>query len=131
MSAWGYGSFDNDTAENWIESFIDDPKPKAVDRVFRKVLDAAKFISIQDCEEGLAAAELVAGLNKKPSMDLPESARLFLEQYNIMATPELKEMAAKVVARIRDKSEVKELWTESGDLDPWLEVIDDLLERLE
>ncbi len=130
MASWGYGIFDNDTAENWTEAFIDDPKPKVVDKAFRKVMDAAKFISITDCEEALAAAELVAGLNKQPSPDLPASARMFLERYNIMATPELKEMAIKVVERIRDKSEVKELWTESGDLDPWLEVVDDLLERL-
>jgi hypothetical protein len=130
MGTWGYGNFDNDGAIDWLEDFVDNPKPKSVDIAFKKILDAAKFINLDDSEHALAAAELVAGLNKKPSLDLPESARLFLERYNIMATPELKEMAAKVVARIRDKSEIKELWTESGDLDPWLEVVDDLLERL-
>lgn len=130
MGAWGYGNFDNDGAMDWIEDFVDDPKPKGVDKVFKKVMDAAKFISLDDSEQALAAAELVAGLNQHPSPDLPDSARMFIERYNILATPELKSMATKVVERIRDKSEVKELWTESGDLDPWLEVVDDLLERL-
>ena len=103
---------------------------KKLEQAFKKVAQAGKLLDITTCEEALAGAELVAAMYGNPSIDLPQSVQDLVEEYNLSAPPEMRKAAQAVVTRVRTGSELRALWDEGGELDAWLEAVDDLYDRL-
>ena len=130
MGAWGVENFDNDAAMDWIGDFVDAPLPDTLDAALRSIVESSGAEEMQNCEEALAAAEVVAALNDQPSAALPDDAKQLLAQFPVRATKELLQLATDAVALIVAASELQELWDESEHLDAWLEVQTSLLERL-
>ncbi len=131
MGAWGIGNFENDDALDWLFQL-----DKAVDitplrEEFERVLALDEQPESPDAAGVLAAGEILAALRGKPMADeIPEDAQKYIERVSETPTAEIVEIARKAISRIREDSELRELWQEEESEDEWLAIVDDLLNRL-
>ena len=131
MGAWGYGSFENDDAGDWVWELEDAKNLDPVLSAIETIENGGAYLEAPDCSIAIAAAEVVAAIFGKPSDDLPESLHEIVDGLSGSVPPTLKSRAGAVVLRIKTESELKELWSESGALDDWETQIDGLLMRLQ
>ena len=143
MPAWGLGNFENDTALDFVDAVIEEGRSLikyAIQNVAQSRMD--EYVDCSDAEECLAAAEYVAAALGKPSADLPEDVGDWVGRHDILkeddvsiqkllrTSKNLVQQAQDAVYRVRNASELKELWDEAGEYDAWVKVLDDLRDRL-
>lgn len=146
MGTWGHGSFENDTASDWIYDLkpVDKSVPGAsnpfayVESSISTLLKSDLYIDATECDEAIAAAECIAAALGNPMDDLPDQ----IAEWVASIPPdkpgmELVDRAKTAVLKVRDddQSESRQLWsesTENGEPNTaWLACIDDLLSRLQ
>jgi hypothetical protein len=127
MGAWGPGNFENDDALDFLAE-VDGPSvPEAV---FKSLPGAGEGeVDATDACRVLAAAEIVAAMMGRPSVDCPPEVPPRLEEYGA-PTGELIELARQGVSRVLFDSELLDLWAESKSREDWNVVITDLIQRL-
>lgn len=128
MGSWGYAALEDDTALDFIGGFSDAP---SVDKL-REVLTAAneaEYIDDYSGPQAMAAAEVVAAMNGKPFAKLNESVAAWAAQQG-PPDAELKTLAATVVQQVFEESELRDIWEDSGAIEPWGEAIEELKSRL-
>jgi len=129
MGAWGVLPFENDNASDWVWSLEDAEDTSVLSDMLESI--ASQDEIIEDCEEAVAAAEVVAALLGKPLPDLPDEVTEFVKKHGEKKpSPKLIKLAATVVSRIVEASDLKDRWEESESADRWQETMDDLLKRL-
>lgn len=127
MGAWGLRFDENDDAADWIADFGDSPDWRAIDSVFAHC--SGDYIEAPECSNALAAAEVVAaGLGKTSphldgelaswAMSMPEEAE------------SRRDVAVQALSRVRDDSELKELWEETDKFADWTASVNETLARL-
>jgi len=131
MGAWGVLPFENDNALDWMWNL-----EEAIDTsVLTDALEAvasSDALLCGDCEEAVAAAEVVAALRGKGPGDLPEEVGAFLRAQRKQKPPtKLVELAITVTQRIAEASDLKVRWDRSDRAQAWQEAMKDLLQRLE
>jgi len=132
--AWDTGSFDNDDALDWVWLATEGDDLSPVSEAFEGVLSAPGYVQAPDASIAIAAAEVVAALKGEPSAQLPEELSTWIESQDLELDPALIDKAKKAIALIEDgkKSELAQLWSESGDLaDQWRAQLAELSQRLE
>jgi hypothetical protein len=142
MGTWGTGSFENDTASDWIWSLkpanqsilgqLEDPFAYPMSAI-NQLLRSDLYLAAAESHQALAAAECIAAANGAPPADQPEELSAWLTSLNgHRPEPTMIQHAIEAVTTIRnnEQSEVREHWTKADQLDQWLTAIDDLLERL-
>jgi hypothetical protein len=131
MGAWGAGSFENDDALDWVAELEESRGTKLVKKALREVMDAGDgYLEADVASRGVAAAEVVAGLNDAPGDDLPEEVENWIEEQRDRTTVDLSPLALEVLARVRTKSELWDRWHEKPESKSWVEGISKLEERL-
>lgn len=130
MGAWDTGSFENDDALDWVVRLNKAPDTSVLHEAFASILHANGHLEAPRCYYALAAAEVVAVLRGRPLPKLPHEVPTFVARVAASPSPELLEMAAKAVERVKTKSELRDLWDESVDAKHWLAEIGDLQKRL-
>jgi hypothetical protein len=131
MGAWGAGSFENDDALDWVAELEESRGLKVVKKTLREVLDAGDgYLEANAASRGIAAAEVVAGLNDAPGDDLPEEVENWIEEQRDRTTVDLSPLALEALARIRTKCELFDLWKEKPESQSWIEGLSKLEERL-
>ena len=142
MGAWGIGSFENDTASDWIYGLkpakksllgkLKNPFAYPMNTI-DNLLGADDELEAPDCEEAIAAAECIAAANGNPPQSPPEElvawhASLGGTRPDDAAT----QRAAQALERVRDseESELRALYEETEDAEAWRTAINDLLARL-
>lgn len=136
MGTWGYGNLDNDTAADFLGDFRDNPTTEKLAAILHRINNLAlddKHLDTSDCQEALAASEIVAASRNKPSPDFPPDVQelavgLGLEKAFDYA--EFHNWSIRAVWFIREESELRDLWIEANELSTWEQVQEDLLERL-
>ena len=131
MGAQGTGTFDDDDANDWLDSFESDG-PAAIESALNTVTELGKedYLEAPEASHALAAAELVAAALTGEDDRLPESFRpRFAKHVDAINDADLAAQARKAVARVLRNSELKELWDDAGD-EEWEEGVRDLVERL-
>jgi len=131
MGAWGPKAFENDAALDWVADLAEAEDFAAVTGALDAVLaDKEDYIQVDVCEEGLAAAEIVAAAAGAPIGDLPEGAGTWIKA---RAKPDaaLVTKAIDAIGAVREKSELRELWEESESFADWNAAMDDLKARLD
>ena len=93
-------------------------------------MGADEYLEAPECSVGLAAAEVVAALKGTPNPDMPDDAKGCVSSFKMKADPGVLSLALRAVERIKTKSELKELWDESGSPGEWYAAVADLEERL-
>jgi hypothetical protein len=130
MGTWGTRNFENDGSQDWVFEMMENKDGGMVADTLQFSLNKDGVLDTSECEDALAAAEVVAALAGKASDDFPEDPLDNLDSLNLLATPALRKLAASVVEKIRTTSEMKEVRTEEGQLDGWDTVLADLIKRL-
>ena len=127
MGAWDVGSFSNDSALDYLD------KIASLDDVMAPI-DAA-LTSDQDridadlASEAIVAADILAAKIGRPAADMPEDMDDILQSVNEPDQTTLIQ-AIRVVSKIRERSELSDLWAEDDDTE-WLAAINDLVRRLD
>jgi hypothetical protein len=130
MGANGAKNFENDDASDWVYDLTESDGPELLTEAFVTV-EKLDFADAPDCCIALAAAEVVAAAKGKPSSDLPDEIRTWLEnQDHLDKFKKLDKRAAKVAKKVQAKSELRDQWEESDDWHNWQMAVEGLLKRL-
>jgi hypothetical protein len=131
MGSWGVASFENDAAGEWFLIVEEAPDPGAVmAAAIDDVLSAPEYLEVDLCCEGVAAAELCACCAGQPGGRLPDRVQDWVDSNPHGPHGDEIAMAVQAISRVREESELRELWDESEDCSRWLAEVDDLLLRL-
>lgn len=129
MGTWGAGAFENDTAADWAYGLEDGQASSHVEQAIDRITKSTTSdpLDLDDCLEGLAAAEVVAAASGKPSPKLPPAIRHWVAQKIFPPNAALIKNAGLAVGRISSDSELQAEWAD----DPhWTGEMQDLLARL-
>lgn len=134
MGAWAEDTFGNDTACDWIGSFLDNPGLNAVRSSIQAVLETEDdYLDSDEACDCLAACEVIARLQGKWGVRNSYSENLdqWIELNPTNIPDDLKSAADSAIERILGaNSELAELWDEGGRNETWHNSIDDLRERI-
>ena len=130
MAAWAADSFSNDDALDWLIAFTDAPTLEMLRDTLDSILAEDEELEAPDCSEAIAAAEIVASLNGRPSPKIPEDLRGWLATDHGLDTKVMAPLARKAMARILAGSELQELWDQSDSKAAWRAEMADLMARL-
>ena len=135
MGAWGVGTFEDDTALDWIEEEYSAAGVEAVRSALQDVIDLepGDYIELGLATAARAAAEIVAlafDAGGELGSDVSETAAEHAEQ--VAEYDDLPALALVALARITgEASELAELWDESDVSAEWENAVADLTARLE
>ena len=134
MEGLAESTFGNDTACDWIGSFLENPGLEAVRSTIQTVLDhGANYLDSDEASDCLAACEVISRLQGKWGIRSIYSEELdkWIELNPIAVPDDLKIAADSAIERILGAdSELPELWDEGGRNDDWHKAIDDLRNRI-
>jgi hypothetical protein len=131
VGSWGVASFENDAACDWFLIVEEAPDPGAVmAAAIDDVLSAAESLELDLCCEAIAAAELCACCAGQLADRLPDQIQGWVHANPHGPHADEIDLAVQAVSRVREDSELRELWEEAGDCPHWLAEVDDLVSRL-
>jgi hypothetical protein len=126
MGAWGLLFDENDDAADWLADFADAPDWSIVDAALTLADD---YVEAPDASNALAAVEIVAAAKGNPSPRLaPEIVAWAAGQAD--ATAQRLAAANAVAVRVRNDSELSELWEETEEFEDWKKSVDETISRL-
>ena len=133
MGTWGTGTFENDSALDWVGQLTESQDDSVLDAAFDAVIETEEdLIDADDCSNALAAAEIVAAMSGKSSGTLPDGVAAWMKG-KPKPGEDLVQKAREAVAEVlTDQSELLELWkdAEPDDFKGWKSGVDDLKRRL-
>ena len=128
MSIWGFGAFENDDALAWLGDLEDAENQSILDTALQLVINAS-VPPEHDCNEALAAAEVVAALHNSPAYVLPKEVLDWVKSHPA-TTDALREKALQATEVVLSDSKLRDFWDEEDDLDVWKDELEDLIIRL-
>ena len=130
MGTWGIGTFDDDTACDWLDEFAEEPSVEFLQQTLAAPDDG--YLELDQCTAFLAAAEIIAGVVAGPRPGLPKVALGVIASLAPDAVGPLRSLASQKVRRVlAENSELRELWEENKTEFPtWREGALDLCLRL-
>jgi hypothetical protein len=129
MGAWGSGPFENDIALNWVSELAASTGLSAIEGALELPAASADYPKAPESSIAVAAAETVAAMKGKPPDNLPEEVVAFVKTAS-RPSQSLIDAASSAVARVLEKSELRELWAESDYYDSWRATLIDVRRRL-
>ena len=130
-AAWGAGLFQDDLATDFANQIVDG----GVAVLHRTFDDATRVIGhllYEPAVRTLIAAEVLAALGGRPTKALPPELQDWVSGRHGEAIPEaLWPLSRIAVERVKDDSEISELWARSSEFARWIDKVEDLLGRLE
>ena len=128
--AWGVGSFENDSALDWVYELESASSSKILKNAFYNVR-GKKHLEVDSCSIALAAAEIVASLNEKKHSHLPSEVQTWITNNSIKPSKDLRDSATAALGSCTNSkiSEIAQLWEESAKSE-WLSYTAKLQKRL-
>lgn len=133
MGAWGIGTFENDTACDFVDKVAEEGGLVILEQALDRVIASTTYLEAPDAAEGLAAADIVARLNGSPGDRTAYTAEIdaWVGRSKTMPSEALIDKARRSVARIlTEPSELLELWQESRNYEAWKSSVEEVLRRL-
>jgi hypothetical protein len=135
MGAWGYRSFENDSALDWAGDAEESDDFSPVTDVLHRIVSASAddYLEVDDASAAIAAAEVLAALLDRPTPGLPPNLKDWIaarRSDGYLATPDLVDLAERAIDRVLSNSELSELWDESAEPQEWRRSVADLQTRL-
>ena len=121
MNTWGTGSFENESATEFIKEVLEDG-PVALEEAFEVTLDPdTTELEAEEGARALAAAEIVlAQLSGESETVTDPDLRAWLDDLGDGDLSELRELALESLDRVlAPGSELPELWQDSPDSAEW------------
>jgi hypothetical protein len=133
VDAWGTASFENESANDWflvVEEAVD--PGEVIASTLDKALGDADYLGLSSACEAIAAAELSASCAGHAPERMPDDVRRWVDGHPHRPHDSEIDQAILAVQRVRDESELRDLWDEDADgrADRWIGEIDDLIARL-
>lgn len=130
--AWGYKSFENDDALDWVENYLKRGGPAAVERTITTVAKGKGYLEAPEASYAIAACEVLAAAQGRPSPDLPEDVAALAKRMPAKVSDVVRKNARDALDRIlKDESELRELWQDAGeDFAAWKKSVEDLKTRV-
>ncbi|AEW02879.1 hypothetical protein A4D02_02510 [Niastella koreensis] len=133
MGSWGFTNFDNDTAQD----FVAEVEEGGIDRIVSaieviKSIDEDAYLDSDLCAEALAAIEYIATAKGHMAEDFPEDAEDWVNAHKaqLQIIRGIVVKCQQAIDRIKNNSELKDLWEETEDFENWKKVLDDLNTRI-
>ncbi|MFC3861772.1 DUF4259 domain-containing protein [Deinococcus antarcticus] len=122
MNMWNYGSFDNESAKDFIAEVVQDGH-FALREAFEVVLDPdMDFVEAEEGVRAVAAAEiLVAVLNGDTARITDAGLRGWVQNADKTTLADLRQLASEALDRIlAPESVLPELWEDTEEYSAWL-----------
>jgi len=130
-AAWGAGIFQDDLATDFTNQIVEGGLA-VLRRTFDDAGQARGHLLYEPAVRTLIAAEVLAALGGRPARALPPELQDWIGGHEREAIPEaLWPLSRVAVERVKDDSEISELWARSDAFARWIDKVDDLLGRLE
>lgn len=129
MGAWGTGNFENDDAADWA---ADLEEARTIQPVVGALQAASGegHLEAPECCVALAAAEVVAALQGRPSPAMPKGVASWVGASRLQVNEDLLRLARLAVHRVATQSELLALWQEADEMEGWVATIRELESRL-
>jgi hypothetical protein len=128
MGTWNAKPFGNDTATDWIYELAKSTGTSAIEKALEAGLRDLKP-EVGACERALGAAAIVEAARRTPIGRLPAAARDWILETGFVSSNQLIELAIQVVSKIRNESELLDLWKEALP-GKWFKELDQLEQSL-
>ena len=122
MAIWGYGSFDNDSARDFMAEVVQDGEV-ALREAFEVVLDPdMDYVEVEEGARTLAAAEILAAVLMGDTQRLTDAGlRHWVQNADKTSLSDLRGLAAEALNRVlAPESELPEQWEDTADSGAWL-----------
>lgn len=135
MGTWGIKPFENDLALDFLTDFEENKSFSFLRRAVEGVI-TEDFLEAAVISEAIAALEIIAAIKGNAIDEFPEMETLSLEdlesKFSSKITNYLMDLCEDAIGIITraDDNEMVELLEEADVLEEWIEIIDDLNERL-
>jgi hypothetical protein len=129
MGTWGTGSFDNDAALDWLDT-LERLDLEALVIAFQTIAEEDERIETEQARIAVAAAEAVAAARGHAAPDLPGELTEWVGAHGREVDADLVREATDAITRVRENSDLKDMWEEGDSAAEWDAAIANLLERL-
>ena len=127
MAAWGTKTFEEDTANDWIQELID--SEDAREFLSESLSIDPGYIEADQAAIVLAASETLIALLDEPRAAVPGELVDWVGDNECDDVSDLPEVALPALAKVLGKeSELREIWSDSEDFDEWLENVESMRE---
>jgi hypothetical protein len=123
VGAWDSGPFDNDDALDLLGLIEDNPGEVARRLLAVSSADPGTVVDAPAASMAVAAAALVGAVASSRSTG-DDHADEWLREFPMTVDAPLVDAARRAVARLRDGSELADLWDEADALDEWQASLD-------
>lgn len=120
MGTWGHKPFDNDSALDWRDELTRSAAPLALLQWTLGRIDPAWDGDVDEAQEALAAAAVVAAAGVEPIGSVDAEVRAWIAATGFVPDSPLVAAAAAAVERIVRDSELRDLRADADRLEPWL-----------
>ncbi|ADV67403.1 DUF4259 domain-containing protein [Deinococcus maricopensis] len=121
MSTWGTGSFENDSAADFLAEVTEDGMV-ALEEAFEVILDPdMEYVEAEEGARAVAAAEIVAAGATGDTTRVTDAAlRAWLDEQAPEDFQGLQPLAVRALDRVlSDDSELQDIWADSDDAETW------------
>ncbi len=119
MGTWNPKPFGNDTAGDWLWKLEKAADESILKTAFKVVVDGGENPDASDCEAAVAAAAVVEAARRQPIGKLPPEARRWVSEKGFVPDNTLVKAAVAALEKIKESSELRDLWAESKSLATW------------
>jgi hypothetical protein len=132
VRTWGTGGFENSEALEWFEKEFKTRGMRAVQQAIEIVARSDDYLLMPQGCRAIAACEVLAAVQGRPSPDLPEEVAAMAHKYPKKVHDALRRTARDAIDRVLGPdSEAKDVWKQAGDdYEKWREAVSDLKARL-
>lgn len=130
MAAWGTKTFEEDTANDWIQELIDSEEPREF--LIDSLSTDPGYIEADQGSTMLAAAETLIALLDEPRVGVPGELVDWVGDNECEDVSDLPELAVVAVNQVLGaESELFEIWSDSEDFEEWQENVEQMREVLQ
>lgn len=130
--AWGAGIFQDDLATDFAVEIAQSDGFDVLWRALSHAGQASGHLHYEFAVHALIAAEVLAALGGRPTATLPSDLAAWIAGQAAQEIPEgLWSLSRSAIQRVKEDSELAELWARSAELGRWIGKVDDLLDRLD
>ena len=134
MGAWGFGSFENDDACDFLADATESGDLSLIRDVLDNVLTSTEYVEAPDASQAIAAAEIVAAALGRPTLAAQREEELssWIARIRPTIDTELVGQARDALTRIlAPNSELRELWEETEEFSEWQSAVSELGQQLQ
>lgn len=130
MGTWGYKSFENDGAADWLYDLQEASDASFCFDAIKAVTRSKGKVDLDDALEGLAAAEILYAARYDPPRGVPASARNWIRRVALVPRDGNLKLAIRAVTMVGTNSELADSWKSGEQLVPWKRELEKLSKRL-